>query len=41
MICAPAAARPAFRMGNMGGMAESAARTAQMITSLKKGEQSL
>lgn len=32
MICAPAVARPAVRMGVWGGTAESAARTAQMIT---------
>jgi hypothetical protein len=34
MICAPAAKRPAGRMGKGGGTAESAARTAQMITPL-------
>jgi hypothetical protein len=36
MICVPAAARLAFRVGVWGGTAESAARTAQMITSLKR-----
>ena len=36
MICAPAAGRPAFRVGVWDGTAESAARTAQMITSLKR-----
>ena len=41
MICAPAEARPAFRVGLWGGTAESTVRTAQMITSPEKGEQSL
>ena len=36
MICAPAVARPAVRMGVWGGTAESAARTAQMITSRQR-----
>jgi hypothetical protein len=36
MICAPAAVRPAFRVGVWGGTAESTARTAQMITPAHK-----
>jgi hypothetical protein len=36
MICEPAEARPAFRVGVRGGTAESAARTAQMITPAHK-----
>ncbi len=42
MICTPAAGRPAFRGGERGiGRAESTARMAQMITTLRKQTRSL